>query len=353
MAKKQAKVEVDIKEEAGASKTSSLDIARKAIKKKYGDVIKPMADRPLKIKTISTQSIGLDLALGRGGVAKGRVYEIFGPPSGGKTTLTMSIIAEAQRRGMNALFVDAEHAADPVLFKAMGVDVDKLDLLEAYVGDENLDAVELLVKTGEIDLVVIDSVTALIPRAEAEADMSQEFMALLARLMSKALRKFVPLAGKTNTCIIFINQIRHDIMKWGNNEVTSGGEALEFYSTGRIRVSGVESKSNRITNSDGEVVGHKTKFEIVKNKLSAPFKVSHVDLYYGQGYDRYGEILSLAVDLAIVEQAGAWFRYNGTNFAQGKEAARQKFVEDENFFKEVYEKVTTMVGLKEYYDEQK
>ena len=332
---------------------TGLDIAMQSITKKYGDVVKVMADRPLIIETISTQSLRLDAALGRGGVAKGRVYEIFGPPSGGKTTLTMSVIAEAQRKGMTCAFVDAEHAADPQLFSQMGVDINKLLLIEGFSGEENLDAAEVIIKTGEIDLLIIYSVTALIPKAEAEADIGKDFMALLARLMSKALRKIVPIAGKTDTCVIFINQIRHDIMKWGNTEVTSGGEALEFYSTGRIRVSGVEKKDNRIENEHGEVIGHKTKFEILKNKLAAPFRTAEVDLYYGTGYDRYGEVLDIAVELALLGKSGAWYSVDGKNFAQGRDKARYYLMDNEELYNKLHDGIVEMIGLKEYYDEQK
>jgi recombination protein RecA len=340
------------KKEETKKPASSLDVARKAITKKLGDIIKPMSAKSSKIETISTQSIGLDAGLGRGGVALGRIYEIFGPPGGGKTTAAMKVIASAQKKGLKCAFVDAEHAADPDLFKAMGVDLNKLDYIEGYTGEENLDAAEMLMSTGQLDLIVIDSVTALIPQAEAESDMDQQFMALLARLMSKALRKLVPIAGRTNCCVIFINQIRHDIGKWGNDETTSGGEAMSFYSTGRIRVAGVEKKANRIVDPDtGQVVGHRVEFEIVKNKLAAPFRKAEIDLYYGVGYDDIGEILTFATDLGLIEKNGAWYKKGEKNIAQGDAKMREYLIENPDFYKELRRGVIELMCMEEYYDE--
>jgi recombination protein RecA len=339
------------KKEKVTTEASSMDVARKAIAKKYGDVIKPMSSKPSKIKTISTQSIGLDAGLGRGGLALGRVYEVFGPPGGGKTTACMKVISSAQKEGLKCAFVDAEHAADPDLFKAMGVEIEKLDYIEGYTGEENLDAAEILMSTGELDLIVIDSVTALVPQAEAESDMDQQFMGLLARLMSKALRKFVPIAGRTNCCVIFINQIRHNIGKWGNDEETPGGEALNFYSTGRIRVSGVEKVSNRIKDPDTDlVVGHRIEFSIVKNKLAAPFRKAEIDLYYGVGYDDIGEVLTFAVDLGLVEKNGSWYKQGDKNIAQGDVKMKDYLIENPDFYKELRKGVLELMCMDEYYD---
>jgi len=339
------------KKEESNKTTSSMDVARKAISKKYGDIIKPMSVKPSKIETISTQSIGLDAAFGRGGIALGRVYEFFGNAGSGKTTCAMKIIASAQKKGLKCAFVDAEHAADRDLFKSMGVDIDKLDYIEGYTGEENLDAAEMLMSTGELDLIVIDSVTALIPQAEAESDMDQQFMALLARLMSKALRKLVPISGRTNCTIIFINQIRHDIGKWGLDETTSGGEALNFYSTGRLRVSGIESKSNRIVDENGAVVGHRVKFEVVKNKLACPFRKAEIDLYYGVGYDDIGEIMTFAVDLGLLEKNGAWYKQGDKNIAQGDAKMREHLLDNPDFYKELRKGVIELMCMEEYYDE--
>jgi recombination protein RecA len=331
---------------------SSLDVARKAIQKKYGDVITTMGEKSdAPPPTISTGSLGLDSALGCGGFVKGRVYEVYGHPSGGKTTLTMSIIAQAQRRGMTCCFVDAERAADPKLFKAMGVDINKLIVVEAFTGDENLDVLESLIRTGEIDVAVVDSVSALIPKAEATADMEDQFMGLLARLMSKAMRKFVPLAGETDTLLIFINQVRNKIGAYGDPETTTGGLALDFSATGRIKVSGGESKSSRIEDMTGEVVGHHTSFLIKKNKFGKPYRKATVPLIYGVGYDTYWECLTLALDLGILERAGAWYKYNGNNIGQGELNALAFLRENEIVFNEIRDCIIIALGLNAYYEQ--
>lgn len=331
---------------------STLDIAKKAIAKKYGDVIKPMSDKPLVINTISTRSLGLDAALGRGGFAKGRIYEVYGPPSSGKTTLAMSIIAEAQRRAMNCVFVDAEHSADPKLFESMGVDLTKLTVVDLFTGEDNLMVAEQLMKTGEIDLVVIDSVTSLIPKVAADANLDDSTIALLARLMSKTLLRYVPVAAETNTCIIFINQTRNKIGGYGNPETTTGGEALPFYATGRIRVSGVGAKANRIVDAKGAVIGHRTKFEIVKNKLAAPFTEAETDLVYGVGYDTVGEIIKIATDLAILNKGGSWYSYNGENIGQGENGVRKFFNEHPDVFMVIKKDMTDLLGLTAFYEAQ-
>lgn len=331
---------------------STFDIAKKAIIKKYGDVVKPMSDKPLIINTISTRSLGLDAALGRGGIAKGRIYEIYGPPSSGKTTLAMSTIAEAQSRGMNCAFVDAEHSADPKLFESMGVDLTSLTVIDLFTGEDNLMVAETLMKTGEIDLLVIDSVTSLIPKVAADNSLDDSTIALLARLMSKTLLRFVPVAAETNTCIIFINQTRNKIGGYGNPETTTGGEALPFYATGRIRVSGVGSKSNRIADEKGTVIGHKTTFEIVKNKLAAPFTSAEADLIYGVGYDTTGEIIKIATDLGILTKSGSWYSYSGENIGQGENGVRKFFTENYDVFLLIKKDMTDILGLTHFYDAQ-
>jgi len=334
-------------------KVESVDVIKKSIEKKYGDVLKMMGEKPLIIDTISTRSLGLDSALGRGGIALGRHYEFYGENSSGKTTLAMSVIAEAQSRGMTALFVDAEHSADRELFKSMGVDIDKLLVIDAYTGEKNLMVAETLIKNGGIDLLVIDSVTALIPEVMADEALDKDSMALLARLMSKALLRLVPLAAQTNTCVIWVNQTRLKIGGYGNPETTTGGTALPFYATGRIRISGIGAKANRIVDDGGMVVGHKTFFEVVKNKLSAPFKKSEANLIYGVGYDLEGEIINIATDLGILEKSGSWYKYNDNNIGQGENGVRQFFKEMPEVFSTIKDEVIIVLGLDPFYKAQK
>ena len=339
--------------EEGKKAVSTLDIAKKAIIKKYGDVVKPMSDKPLVINTISTRSLGLDAALGRGGFALGRIYEIYGAPSSGKTTLAMSIIAEAQSRNMSCAFVDAEHSADPKLFESMGVDLTKLSVIDLFTGEDNLMVAETIMKTGALDLLVIDSVTSLIPKVAADANLDDSTIALLARLMSKTLLRFVPIAAETNTCIIFINQTRNKIGAYGNPEVTTGGEALPFYATGRVRVSGIGAKANRIADDKGKVIGHKTIFEIVKNKLAAPFTSAEADLIYGIGYDNIGEIIKIATDLGVLTKGGSWYSYEGNNIGQGENGVRKFFNENPDVFLVIKQDVTDILGLTQFYDAQR
>jgi len=330
-----------------ANKTSSFDIAKKSVLKKYGTILKTMAEKEQEsIETISSGSLGLDAALGRGGFALGRIYELYGQPSSGKSTLAMSVIAEAQKVGKNCVFVDAERGADPELFKAMGVDNSQLTVLEGFSGDENLDALEVLIKTGEVDVAVVDSVSSLIPKAEADAQMDDQFMGLLARLMSKAMRKFVPIIGRTNSLLIFINQVRNKIGVYGDPETTTGGVALDFNATGRIKVSGGDTKSSLIKDDiTGEIVGHYTTFFIKKNKLAKPFTSHKVPLIYGVGYDKRWELMNLAVDLGVLERAGAWFRYKGNSVAQGEKNMLELINSDPAVHDELYTQVKELLGL--------
>lgn len=331
--------------------TSATDVLMKAIKKKYGNVINPMSESADDIKTVSTGSLGLDLALGRGGMAFGRVYEVYGPNSSGKSTLGVHVVIQAQRRGLKCAYVDAEMAADPVLFENYGVDPEKLTMIKAYGGEPNLDITERLIQTGEYSVIVVDSVSALIPLAEAQADMDKESMALQARLMSKALRKITPQAAENDTLLIFVNQTRMKVGGYGNPEVTTGGEALNFWATGRVSVRGPESKSRRLVDPiTGDTYGHTTVFEIMKNKLGEPFKKAELNLLYGKGYDHVQELLSLAVSLNLVEKAGSWFKYKDTNLAQGEFGALDKLREDKKLFDELYSSVIEMTGLKEAYE---
>jgi len=332
----------------------NLDLAVKAIIKKYGTVINSLENHgDMDIPTISTGCLSLDLALGCGGVGKGRIYEIFGPNSGGKSTLAVNVVIQAQRRGLKCCYIDAEHAVDPKLFRSYGVNTKELQIVQGYDGEENLDILERLIKTEAFDVAVIDSVSALIPRAEAEADIDKEAMAQLARLMSKALRKITPIANQTGTSLIFINQLRMKIGSYGNPETTTGGEALAFYATGRISVRGPEAKSRRlIDDKTGEVFGHRAEFEVVKNKLAAPFKKAEVKLIYGKGFDSYWETIDLASSIGVLDRAGAWYKYEGENIAQGEMNALSFFKAPENIelYTKIRNEVINAIGLKEIYE---
>ncbi len=330
----------------------NLDVIKKAIIKKYGNVISKLSDHgDLFVPTISTGSLSLDLALGRGGMAVGRIYEIFGPNSGGKSTLAANLVIQAQKRGMKCCYVDAEHAVDPVLFKNYGIDLEALDLVQAYTGEENLDILEMLIQSGEYQVAVMDSVSSLIPTAEAEAEISSDFMALLARLMSKALRRFTPIANRAGTLIIFINQLRNKIGTYGNPETTTGGEALAFYATGRISVRGPEVKSRRLLDDDGNVIGHTTEFEVVKNKLAPPFRKAKINLIYGKGYDNHWEVLNMASELGVLDKTGSWYKYNDVNIAMGEMKAVQYLKEHADAYKDIRSKIIEMVGLTDIYEQ--
>lgn len=349
-----AKKKKEDTQEARDDASQQLALAKKAITKKYGDVISTLEEHgDMHIPTISTGCLSLDLALGCGGMGLGRIYEIFGPNSGGKSTLGVNVVIQGQRRGLNCCYVDAEHAVDPKLFRAYGVNTKKLELVQGYDGEENLDILERFIKTGAFSVAVVDSVSALIPRGEAEKDIDQDSIALQARLMSKALRKITPIANQTQTLIIFINQLRHKVGGYGNPEVTTGGESLAFYATGRISVRGPEAKARRLPDpTTGEIYGHITEFEIIKNKLAAPFKKAEVKLIYGRGYDAYWEVLDMAASLGVVDKSGAWYKYNGENFAQG-EANAADFLRDKNNI-ELYDKIREatidQIGLREIYE---
>lgn len=347
-----AKKKKDETEEIASVSNDSLSLATKAIIKKYGQVVTTLNEHEdLEIPTISTGFLSLDLALGRGGMGLGRIYEVYGPHSGGKSTLAINVVIQAQRRGMKCVYIDAEHAVDPMLFKNYGVNLSDLIIAQGFDGEENLDILDRYVKSEAIGVAVVDSVTALVPRAEAEADIDKDSMALQARLMSKALRKITPTANQTGTLIIFINQLRNKLGTYGSPEITTGGEALSFYATGRIAVRGPESKKRRIIDEvTGETIGHKAEFEVVKNKLSAPFRRAEVKLIYGKGYDVHLEILEMATSLGIIDRSGAWYKYNGSNFSQGELAAVDYLKNNDAFYNDVREQVIGMVGLKEVYE---
>ena len=339
------------KKEKVPEKTSSLlGIAEKAIEKKYVKGIITMLGEheDLIIDAISSGCLAFDAAIGIGGFARGRLYEIYGPNSSGKSTLALSAVMQGLLRGLVVVYIDAEHALDPKLVRNMGkqigVDADKIKLVQAYTGDDNLEIAEDLMKTGEIDIVVIDSVSALLPKGMAEGAIGDTYIGLLARLMSKACNKLTPVANRTNTLLIFVNQIRHDIGKWGDSRTPTGGEALAFYATGRIRVQGGESKSSRILNDEGLVIGHESDFLIVKNKLSAPWRTAKINLMYGQGYDFVAEVVTLAIDFGFIDQSGSWFEFNGER-VQGIKNVIDMFRENKDAYNGFRVQCMEMLGL--------
>ena len=316
---------------------AALDDAISQIEKKFGKgSVMRLGDRAaVDVDVIPSGSLTLDKALGIGGYPKGRIIEIYGPESSGKTTLTLHAIAQAQKQGGKAAFIDDEHAIDPVYAKNLGVDIDELILSQPDSGEQALEIAEMLVRSGVIDLIVIDSVAALVPQVELDGEMGDAAVGLQARLMSKALRKLSGVMNKTNCTVIFINQLREKIgVMYGNPETTTGGRALKFYSSVRVEI----RRSEQIK-QNGEIVGNKANIKVVKNKVAPPFKTTQVDIIYGKGISRDGEILDLAVEGDIVEKSGAWYAYNGEKIGQGRENAKNFLLEHPAIFAEVEEKV--------------
>lgn len=316
---------------------AALDDAISQIEKKFGKgSVMRLGDRTaVDVDVIPSGSLTLDKALGIGGYPKGRIIEIYGPESSGKTTLTLHAIAQAQKLGGKAAFIDAEHAIDPVYAKNLGVDIDELILSQPDSGEQALEIAEMLVRSGVIDLIVIDSVAALVPQVELDGEMGDAAVGLQARLMSKALRKLSGVMNKTNCTVIFINQLREKIgVMYGNPETTTGGRALKFYSSVRVEI----RRSEQIK-QNGEIVGNKANIKVVKNKVAPPFKTTQVDIIYGKGISRDGEILDLAVEGDIVEKSGVWYAYNGEKIGQGRENAKNFLLEHPAIFAEVEEKV--------------
>lgn len=319
----------------GDDKLKALEDTFKQIEKQFGKgSIMKLGEKVYdNMEVIHTGSLSLDLALGVGGYPKGRIIEIYGPESSGKTTFALHAIAEAQKQGGYAAFIDAEHALDPKYAKALGVDVDNLILSQPDTGEQALEICEQLVRSNAIDIVVIDSVAALVPKVEIDGDMGDSHVGLQARLMSQAMRKLSGVISKTNTVAIFINQIREKVgIMFGSPETTSGGRALKFYSTIRLDVRRVEG----IKQGD-QIIGNLTRVKVVKNKVAAPFKTIEVDLIYGQGVSRYGEILDLAVERDIINKSGAWFSYQGEKIGQGRENVKKYLAENPNLCQEVEE----------------
>jgi recombination protein RecA len=327
----------------------ALDMALSQIDKQFGkgSIMRMGEKGSMAIEAISTGALALDLALGIGGLPRGRVTEIYGPESSGKSTLAMHVVAEAQRNGGTCAYIDAEHAMDPVYAKAIGVDIDQLLISQPDTGEQALEICDMLVRSGAIDVIVIDSVAALTPRAEIEGEMGDSHMGLQARLMSQALRKLTANLNKTQTIAVFINQLREKIgVMFGSPETTPGGRALKFYSSVRLDIRRIESLKD-----GAEVVGNRTRVKVVKNKVSPPFKQAEFDIMYGKGISREGSVLDMSVDLGIVKKSGAWFTYEGEQLGQGRENAKTFLIENPEVMVEISEKVMVAAGLRKTDDE--
>lgn len=329
---------------ADSKKTKALDLAINQIDRQFGKgAIMRMGDDHISMSdnVISTGCLSLDVALGVGGVPKGRIIEIFGPESSGKTTLTLHVVAEAQKAGGYAAFIDAEHAMDPEYAKNLGVNLDELLVSQPDSGEQSLEITETLVRSGALDVIVVDSVAALVPRAELEGEMGDSHMGLQARLMSQALRKLTGTVSKSNTTVIFVNQIREKIgVMFGNPETTPGGRALKFYSSVRMDI-------RRITSlKDGtDMVGNRTRVKVVKNKVAPPFKMTEFDIMYGKGISKEGDIIDLAIKGDIIEKMGAWFSYGDMKIGQGKENSKKYLLENPDIYEEIIKKVRSFMGL--------
>ena len=321
----------------------ALDAALSQIEKQYGkgSVMKLGDTSHMQVETVPTGSLSLDIALGAGGVPKGRIVEIYGPESSGKTTVALHMVAEVQKRGGIAGFIDAEHALDPVYARNIGVDIDNLYISQPDNGEQALEITEAMVRSGAVDIVIVDSVAALVPKAEIEGDMGDSHVGLQARLMSQALRKLTSVVSKTNCIVIFINQLREKIgVMFGNPETTTGGRALKFYASVRLDVRRTEALKQ-----GGEVIGNHTKVKVVKNKIAPPFKEAEFDIMFGQGISTIGDILDLAANCGIVNKSGAWYAYNDAKIGQGRENAKQYLKENRQICDEIERKVRAYYGL--------
>ena len=326
-----------------ADRNKAVEQAISQIERQFGrgSIMKMSDDNIINIPVISTGSLALDLALGVGGVPRGRVVEIFGPESSGKTTLALHITAEAQKKDGMVAFIDAEHALDMAYARKLGVDVDSLLVSQPDTGEQGLDIAEILVRSGAIDVLIIDSVAALVPRAEIEGDMGDQHMGLQARLMSQALRKLTATISKSRTCVIFINQIRMKIgVMFGSPETTTGGNALKFYASQRLDI----RRTGAI--KDGtDVIGNRTKVKVVKNKIAPPFKVAEFDIIYGQGISKEGDILDLGAEMGLVEKSGAWYSFEGERIGQGRENVKRFLSENQDILNRIADLVRQKAGL--------
>ncbi|MEE1249547.1 MAG: recombinase RecA [Lachnospiraceae bacterium] len=329
---------------AKEDKLKALDAAISQIEKQYGKgSIMKLGDptTSMNVETVPTGALSLDIALGLGGLPKGRIIEVYGPESSGKTTVALHVVAEVQKRGGIAGFIDAEHALDPVYAKNIGVDIDNLYISQPDNGEQALEITETMVRSGAVDIVIVDSVAALVPKAEIDGDMGDSHVGLQARLMSQALRKLTAVISKSNCIVLFINQLREKVgVMFGNPETTTGGRALKFYSSVRLDVRRIEALKQA-----GEVVGNRTRIKVVKNKVAPPFKEAEFDIMFGQGISREGDILDLAADVGIVNKSGAWYAYNGEKIGQGRENAKLYLKEKPEVRDEIEAKVRAHYSL--------
>ena len=318
-------------------KKKALEAALSQIEKQFGkgSVMKLGEATVMDVEAIPTGSLSLDIALGIGGIPRGRIVEVYGPESSGKTTLTLHMIAEAQKLGGEAAFIDAEHALDPTYAKHLGVDIDNLIVSQPDTGEQALEIAEALVRSGALDIIVVDSVAALVPKAEIDGDMGDSHIGLQARLMSQALRKLAGAINKTKTVIVFINQLREKVgIMFGNPETTTGGRALKYYASVRLDIRKIEN-----IKTDGEVTGNRARVKVVKNKMAPPFREAEFDIVYGKGISKSGSVLDLAVNLDIIEKSGSWFSYNGERIGQGRENIKKYLEDNPKVMNEVEEKV--------------
>jgi len=329
---------------ASEDKKRALDAAISKLEKDFGKgTVMKLGDAgaTVAVETVPTGSLSLDIALGLGGVPKGRIIEVYGPESSGKTTVTLHMIAEVQKRGGIAGFIDAEHALDPVYAKNIGVDIDELYISQPDSGDQALEIAETMVRSGAMDIIVIDSVAALVPRQEIEGDMGDSHVGLQARLMSQALRKLTPVISKSNCVVVFINQLREKVgVMFGNPETTTGGRALKFYASVRMDVRKIETLKQ-----NGEMVGNRTRIKIVKNKIAPPFKEAEFDIMFGKGISKEGDILDLAASINVISKSGAWYAYNGDKIGQGRENAKMYLSQHPEIMEEVEAKVRAHYNL--------
>lgn len=325
-------------------KQKALDAALSQIEKQFGKgSVMKLGDSSanLNVETIPTGSLSLDIALGLGGIPKGRVIEVYGPESSGKTTVALHMVAEVQKRGGVAGFIDAEHALDPVYASKIGVDIDNLYISQPDNGEQALEITETLVRSGAVDIIIVDSVAALVPKAEIDGDMGDSHVGLQARLMSQALRKLTACISKTNCTVIFINQLREKVgVMFGNPETTTGGRALKFYSSVRMDVRRIETLKQA-----GEMIGNRTRIKVVKNKIAPPFKEAEFDIMFGEGISREGDVLDLAANIGVINKSGAWYAYNGEKIGQGRENAKQFLREHPEVMAEAENKVREHYGL--------